>query len=273
MTELRVVETRGVSWRVDVTGEGRTVLCLHGAGGAGASWRGVAAAEASALQWVAPDLPGQGGSRSKAPGRGGLEAVASDLRDLLATLSLSPDLVVGHSAGAAIALQLALDGLRAPVLGFAPAILPFDGPAALMMPALARLTALNPFAPYAIASGMSRAGVRAMISGLGSRATEDSVALYTRLLGDPAHVGGTIALMARWDVGRLATRLKHLDVPVALVLGGRDPAVPAAALQRLAAAHARIDLQILPEFGHLLHEEAPRIAGDLITAFLDRQND
>jgi magnesium chelatase accessory protein len=70
-------------------------------------------------------------------------------------------LVVGHSAGAAIALQLVHDGVAdhggagVPVIGFNPALMPFPGLAAQLFPSLARLLFVNPLVPRMLA-GIAR---------------------------------------------------------------------------------------------------------------------
>ena len=90
---------------------GWTILLLHGTGAATHSWAGLAPLLAEHFRVVAPDLPGHGFTDPLPAGRLSLPGMAGAIRDLLRTLDLSPDLVVGHSAGAAILVRLCLDGL------------------------------------------------------------------------------------------------------------------------------------------------------------------
>ncbi|MEM7746067.1 MAG: alpha/beta fold hydrolase, partial [Pseudomonadota bacterium] len=97
------VRTGGVAWHVQRMGSGPRLLLLHGTGGATHSWRGLLPALADRFDVVAPDLPGHGFSSM---GMASLPGMAGAVRDLLATLDVAPEYIVGHSAGAAIALRL-----------------------------------------------------------------------------------------------------------------------------------------------------------------------
>ena len=68
------------------------------------------------------------------------------LSDLLAALDASPALVVGHSAGAAVLIRMALDRLIHPagIVALNGALTPFDGLAGRFFSPLAKLLALNP---------------------------------------------------------------------------------------------------------------------------------
>ena len=86
---------------------GRSILLLHGTGAATHSWRDLAPLLAERFTVVAPDLPGHGFTSAL--------GVADDAGDgargrgAAGALGLPPALIVGHSAGAAIALRMALD--------------------------------------------------------------------------------------------------------------------------------------------------------------------
>jgi pimeloyl-ACP methyl ester carboxylesterase len=99
----------GATWTADqraVDSDLPVMILLHGAGGTHLQWprelrrlRGV--------QVVAPDLTGHG--RSPAPGRDSIAAYAGDVLALMKALSIDKAIIGGHSMGAAVALQLALD--------------------------------------------------------------------------------------------------------------------------------------------------------------------
>ncbi len=81
--------------------EGPAVLLLHGLGATGAAWDGLMAQPG--YRWLAPDLPGHGGSaRLPRYSFGGLAAAVAD-----ALPDRGPMLVVGHSLGGVIGLALA----------------------------------------------------------------------------------------------------------------------------------------------------------------------
>ncbi|MFD2783401.1 hypothetical protein ACFS32_22880 [Novosphingobium pokkalii] len=152
----RFVETPGLAWHVQVMGRGPVVLLLHGTGAATHSWRDVMPCWRGILPWWRPICPAMA---LRAGGRRGPDAARHGPRAgrLLRALGMVPALVVGHSAGAAIALQLVQDGgadhggAGVPVIGFNPALMPFPGLAAQLFPSLARLLFVNPLVPRMLA--------------------------------------------------------------------------------------------------------------------------
>ena len=267
----RFVTARPHVWHVQEMGDGPVLLLLHGAGGATHSWRDLMPELARDYRVVALDLPGQGFSRAGNRLRLGLEGMAEDIAALLAQEGIVPAAVVGHSAGGALALRLA-DLLETPpraVVGLNAALGKFRGMAGWLFPLMARALAVNPLTAVLFSrTASSEASVRALIRSTGSTLDDRGLGLYRRLLADRAHVDGTLAMMAQWELGPLLAGLERVAVPVLLLTGGRDSAVPpdtsARAAARMAAAEWRDD----PGHGHLMHEEAPAETAAALRAFL-----
>jgi magnesium chelatase accessory protein len=257
----RFVATRGHRWHVQRGGTGPRVLLLHGAGASTHSWRGVIPRLLPSCEILAPDLPGQGFSSGAAP-RFTLPAMAEDLGKLLESQGFEPEVIVGHSAGAAIGLRMALDGVARPeaVLCLNGALTPFRGVAGVLFPPLARLLALNPLSGAVFARTAATPGtVRSLIAGTGSRIDAAGLGLYERLIGTPSHVTATLAMMARWDLNPLIADLPKLAVPVTLAIGLRDRAVPPEGTRGVAGRLRFGTVREYPEHGHLMHEEAPEL--------------
>lgn len=87
-------------------GAGPALICLHGAGGSHRHWGHVLAGLADIARVIAPDLPGH--SRSDPPGRDSISGYAAAVLALLDALQLDRAVLLGHSMGGAIALELAL---------------------------------------------------------------------------------------------------------------------------------------------------------------------
>lgn len=264
----RFVEAGAVRWHVQRGGAGPRVLLLHGAGASTHSWRDVIPLLVPHCEILAPDLPGQGFSAGN-PRRYTLACLAEDVAALCAAEDFAPQVAVGHSAGAAIALRLALDADAPPrrVVSLNGALTPFEGMAGVLFPSLARLLALTPLAGRIFARTASAPGaVRGLIEGTGSRIDARGLALYRRLVTDPGHVEATLGMMARWDLAPLAADLPRLAVPVTLAVGLRDRAVPPEATRALAGRLRAARLVEFPALGHLMHEEAPEEIAALILA-------
>lgn len=89
------------------------LLLLHGDGATATAWAGVAGALAGRFRVLAPDQPGNPGrSTSSRPFRTTADLTAW-LAELVAALGTGPVHLVGHSAGAHLALSAVLDGAPA----------------------------------------------------------------------------------------------------------------------------------------------------------------
>lgn len=269
----RFVEAGGVRWHVQTLGQGPPMLLLHGTGAATHSWRGLAPLLADRFTVVAVDLPGHGFTEGLPPGGLALPALARATRALVDGVA-APRLIVGHSAGVAVAVRLALDGLDvAGIVGLSPALQPFPGLAARLFPALARLLFVNPVMPHVVAGIARRPGEtgRFLERATGSRIDAKGVALYGRLFARPGHVAGAMRMMADWQLEPLAEALPGLAVPLLLIHGTADTAIPTGSVRRSAAAVPRARLELLPGLGHLAHEERPALVAALIERFAVEQ--
>jgi magnesium chelatase accessory protein len=181
----RFVSAGGVDWHVQIMGEGPVLLLLHGAGASSHTWRDLMPELAKHYRVIAPDFPGQG--FSALPRRSAiftLPGMARAVSDLLAHLHAAPALIVGHSAGCAVAVRMAIDKLVSPkaIIGINAALLPFHAVNTLYS-GLAKLLALNPLVPWFVSSQARHPRtVERLIEETGSKLDESGVALYRRLL-------------------------------------------------------------------------------------------
>lgn len=262
----RRIRHRPHDWHVQDTGDGPDMLLLHGAGASTHSWRALLPVLAQTHRVIALDLPGHGFTRVGTKSRLGLETVADDIAALCRAQGWRPGVVVGHSAGAAVALALSqkLDP-RPRVVTLNAALDRFDGVAGWLFPAFAKMLALNPFTSVAFTlGGGSAVRARAIISSTGSRLSEEGYGYYARLLSDRAHVDGTLQMMARWNTDALYDRLHEIETPCLMITGARDAAVPPRVSATAATRLPKAMLEELEGLGHLAHEEAPELVSQLI---------
>lgn len=268
------IETGGKRWHVQRMGSGPPLLLLHGTGASVHSWRGLMPLLARSHAVTAIDLPRHAFTTGHDAYAMSLPAMSAEVAGLLEAIDLKPEAIVGHSAGAAIALQLALaHGYAGPVIGLSAALRPFPGALAQIFPALAKALFVNPLVPRLFAGTIDIAGgaERFMWRSTRSRIDAAGMECYRALLKNPDHAGGGLAMMANWDLPSLRARMGNVANPVLLVHGANDPAIPLAWARDAAGwlGHARLD--VLPGLGHLAHEEDPDTAAALITAFLAQQ--
>lgn len=206
-------------------GDAPLCLLIHGTGAATHSWRDVMPMLARDWRVIAFDLPGHGFTRAKRAQPVSLPAMSQSIGALLDTLGEVPDLIVGHSAGAAIALEIvAQRGWECPVVGLNPALLPFPGLAARLFPSLAKMLFTNPFVARIFARMARYPGEvgRFLGKSTGSRIDRAGIEYYRRLLSHAGHCDGAIRMMASWQLDAFKQRLPQVAVPVLLVHGAKD---------------------------------------------------
>lgn len=256
-------------WHVQEMGSGPAVLLLHGAGGATHSFRHLIPLLTESYRVIALDLPGQGFTALGNRARCNLDAMAEDVAALITEQGWHPVAMIGHSAGAAVALRLAEIAPPQAVIGINAALGGFEGVAGWLFPALANLLARLPLVPqlFSKLAGTPRQ-VHQLLASTGSRIDAAGEAQYLHLLRQPGHVAATLAMMAQWQLDGLMIRLPQQTVPCLLITSTADRAVPPVASQRAAAQMPHAEWINLPRFGHLVHEEAPEQVAALIRDFL-----
>jgi len=267
----RFVQAGGIQWHVQIMGQGPCLLLLHGTGSGHFSWRGLMPALAAHFTVLAPDLPGHVFTSRGPEGALSLSGMSEGMRALLLQLQLTPQVIVGHSAGAAIAAHMALhfDSVaHSTLIGLNPAWLPLPGVASWLFGPAAKLAALNPLSAWATAKMAAKPG--AVADGLartGSTLDAQGLELYTRVLSHSGHVHGVLSMMAAWQLKPLAARLHEIRNPVCMLIGAQDQTVPPALAE---AAHARLPqarMQVQTGLGHLAHEQDPQGTAQQILAW------
>jgi magnesium chelatase accessory protein len=262
----RFVEVGALRWHLQRLaprsgGSAPQALLIHGTGASCHSWRLLAPLLAERFEVIAPDLPGHAFTITPPQQALSLSAIAGALAALLDAQQVRPALVIGHSAGAAIAAQLCLDGRVAPraLVAINGAMLPLHGVAGQVFSPLARLLAANPLVPRLFAWQASRPVVLAsLLEGTGSRLDSEGARLYGRLVADPGHASGALRMMAAWDLRALASALPRLPLPPHLLAGERDRTLPHDHARRIQQRVPGATLRVLPGLGHLAHEEDAR---------------
>lgn len=245
-------------------------LLIHGAGASTHTWRDIMPALADELRVVAVDLPGHAFSTAPISYRPTLQRVSALLGELVAVLGVDVRLAVGHSAGAAVLVRMVLDGRLKPagLVSFNGAFQPFDGAAGAIFPALAKLLFVNPLTPRLFAlGGSSRARVARLLEGTGSHISAQGLTYYQMLMQSPGHIAGVLAMMANWELSALMRELPSLNVPMLLIAGDGDRAVPPKVSQDVADHCALAQIERWTGVGHLAHEEQPEKAVARILSF------
>ena len=194
----RFVQAAGLRWHVQhwpaPSATAPTALLLHGTGASTHSWRQVAPLLAGHMQVVSVDLPGHAFTQLPAEGSNSpqlsLPGMAQGVQALLKAMEVQAQLIVGHSAGAAVAVRMALDGMAGPrlIVSINGALLPLHGLAGQLFAPAARLMAGMSWIPRLFAyQARDRAVTERLLQSTGSRIDEEGTALYALLVASPSH--------------------------------------------------------------------------------------
>ncbi|MDP3321884.1 MAG: alpha/beta fold hydrolase, partial [Bosea sp. (in: a-proteobacteria)] len=83
----------------------------------------------------------------------------------------------------------------------------------------------------------------------------------------------TLGMMANWDLEALGRSFGRVDLPVLLVVGASDRAVPPGDAREVARRLPDARIETLPGAGHLIHEEKPAEIASLIGAEMLRHRE
>jgi len=223
---------------------------------------------------TAMDLPRHAFTRGHPAEVMSLPRMAGEVAKLIQSLGFKPDLLIGHSAGAALSVQMALDhGYSGPIIGLNSAMRPFPGPAAQIFPAMAKLLFINPLVPR-IFSKMTTFGKEAerfLTRSTGSRIDAEGMACYETLFANSRHTKGGLSMMANWDLPTLRTRMGEVKNPILMVHSDKDAAIPIDWAREVHGWLPTSQLTVLKGLGHLAHEEAPERVHDAIIEFAQTQ--
>jgi pimeloyl-ACP methyl ester carboxylesterase len=266
----RFVEAAGVRLHIRDTGprDGAAVLLIHGFGSSLHTWDAWVPLLDDRFRVVSLDLPGFGLTGPDPTGDYSDERSVAVLAALMDRLGLGEAAVVGSSMGGRIAWRFAAaeparvtklvlmapDGFASPGRGYGDApeqlpwmmrLLPYSAPKPLL-----RMTMRN---AYAVRGALTDAVVdryHAMLLAPGVRRAILSRVLQTRLV-PPEPILATIR------------------VPVLLLWGELDGAVPASHATDYESALPDARTVILPGIGHVPMEEAPEASAQVLRRFLD----
>ncbi len=228
------------------------------------------------------DLPGLGRSQ---PARDiSLEAMAAELRGLLAVAGPEKVLLVGHSIGGMIIQTLARDApevVRDRVAGVVLLNTTYTNPLRTMVlsrlalalqkpviePMLRLTILLHPLAWLAAwqsyLSGMAHLANRLGFDGHVTRSQlEHTTLLATR--NPPAAQARGILAMLRWDA---TDALRELDIPVLVIAGDKDIVTRAEAGRAIAASAPRGALEVVKDANHMGMLELAELYNGIIADF------
>ncbi len=233
------------------------MLLLHGIGDSSTCWAGLLPELAHTHRVIAPDLLGHG--RSDTPrGDYSIPAHANDLRDLFAGLHIRRAVVVGHSLGGGLAMQLAYQfpHLVERLVLVAPGGVSRDVHQLLRLMALPGGDELLALVQVPAVRAALRWGARHLMSRHRAGAEIVDVTRALDALSGPGQRRAfvrTLRSAVDWQGQMMSMLDRHQlpdGLPVLLVWGDRDPIIPVTHAELACKAIPGSRLEIFPGAGH-----------------------
>lgn len=251
------------------------VVLIHGRGHAGPVWAPLCAALAPERRVIAPDLPGFGHSGIATPRGGSMDDALACFADPIEALASEegPVVLVGHSLGALVALEIALRGraaVRALVL-----VAPM-GLSGYVSPQARAYLRLGPERVSRVGRAL---GLRIGLTNAASAVGADAAAVLA-LRDELSARGGRDDTKRTFDaliplfsasISR-QDRLRELRVPVLLLWGERDEAFPLPIGMDAMTRLAHGEMEVLPT-GHSPHLEQPTRVTERVLRFFAAHRD
>lgn len=268
--ELITVNDRALYCESHGPAHGTPIVMLHGFAASTFTWRHQWPALADAgYRVILIDHLGFGGSARVAGPEYSTQSHANLALAAMTGLHIPRAIVVGHSYGGRVAMQMAL---YAPeriiaIAAFAPEAF------ATRRPKISSFVRI-PLFGYALvfySTGPSavRPGLR-YVSGSESWLTPEVVAGYALPVGVRGHVRGQIwnSLSPKDGAQPVPANLSRIACPALFIWGEKDPVFPAGDADTLVQRLPNAQAQVFDGIGHLPHEEAPDEANVALLTFL-----
>jgi len=262
------VSVGGLDWHVQLTGKGPVVLLLHGTGSSTHSWSDLIPLLEAHAQVLVPDLPGHAFTLGAKLEDLTLDEIANSLQLLIEQLGIeAPSIVVGHSAGAPLALRFAVVSSKPPklVIALNPSFIPppavytsFFGP--LLGPITRSSTLSSLLASLSPSLGM----VDKLLDSTNTILPETRRVYYRKLFERSEHVRGSMNFMAAADIHKVLVEANLYRGKLICVLGNQDAWIPVKPLEKIILDYFPAAEIVKWEGGHIMHELEPNKVAQLI---------
>lgn len=266
--------TGELSWNIKRIGSGPQCLLIHGTGASIHTWNNLVPLLAPFYTLILVDLPGHADTHTPENTDLSLPGITAAMRTMMINENIKPEMIIGHSAGAAIMMQLCLDHPMPDVLlvSINGAVIPLRGLAGYVFSPLARLSSTSGLMSHFFAfRARNRRNVKKLLDSTGSKLDQDSFDRYAELFQKPSHIKGVLRMMAHWRLEALAPRLDAMNNPTQLIAADKDRTIPLRDAYRLQQRLPNSSLNIIKGKGHLVHEEDPASVASIVLDYAENR--
>lgn len=254
------VKVNGISINYEITGNGQTLVLIHGLGSSTQAWETIVPLLSRHYQVLTWDVRGHGQS-DKPAGSYSADLFASDLANLLRTLGIGSAFVLGHSMGGVISLRFALD-----FPDLCAALIVSSSSAEVNPEATRRWEELTAIilekGMEAVASDPTRMFSKGFVERNPAVAQETA---RKNLTNDPGCYARAALAISKYNYNE---ELGRIGCPTLIIVGDQDVTTPPGGSVRMSRLIPGSKLIIFKDCGHLSYVEQPEVFSQAVLDFL-----
>ena len=266
------IRVDGINIRYIDEGEGDPLLLVHGIPTSSFLWRHMIEDLSAHGRVIAPDLPGFGFSDPPQNGDYSISNYARLLESFLEALSIEPATLVCHDYGGPIVITYALRNPdKYKKLIILDTFLHNDLPP---LPLSMKIARIWPFGEIFVGLGgesIAGSGLKDGVSD-NSLISEDVIKRYYLPEGTPEKLNktmlGTLRVDYKKDLVFIENNIGTIEKPTLIIWGDKDKFLPLSLGKRILQDIRGSELVVIPNCGHFVQEEKPKMVTKIIIEFL-----
>ena len=271
----RSIQTGDLYWHMQVAGTSPIhVLLLHGTGSSAHTWGNLFTELAKNYTVIAPDLPGHGFTKNNGKRNLNLDALADKLSELREALNIPYfDHIIGHSAGATLALSYTLKNKQAKtIIGLNPALISLPNFYNKFVAPLLNPLVTSSFFTSVLTDLLPHTRmIDNLIDSTNTKLDTNKRARYKTLFKNADHLNGSLSFMAGADIPSLLEQCNQIRSSLTFVLTKDDGWIPAQALRKVIHQYFTQANVIEIQGGHMFHEANEKLALEFIEQALIKE--
>jgi magnesium chelatase accessory protein len=220
---------------------------------------------------IAPDLPGHGFTKSTGKKSLSLDDLALKLVDLRKALQIDYfDYIIGHSAGATLALAYALSAEQPKkIIGLNPSLIALPSLYHQFIAPLINPIVTSSFFTAILSDLLPHTKIiDGLLDSTKTNLTPGKRARYKTLFKSADHLNGSVSFMAETDIARLLEKCKSIQSQLTFIVTEDDGWIPIQNLRDVLQRYFKAAEIIELKGGHLFHEGNEELALKLVQDFL-----
>ncbi|MBU3561786.1 MAG: alpha/beta fold hydrolase [Rhodoferax sp.] len=269
------IQVGDLFWHVQVSGTSPShLLLLHGTGSSAHTWGAIFAELSKHYTVVAVDLPGHGFTKNLGNKTLSLDQLADTLTDLRKALKIDYfDSIIGHSAGATLALSYALKNKQPKtIIGLNPSLISLPNFYNKFVAPFLNPIVTSSFFTAVLSDLLPRTSmIDSLLDSTKSVLPPEKKERYKTLFKSADHLNGSMSFMAGADIPSLLSQCKKISSRLTFIVTEDDGWIPIKQLREVIKKDFINPRIIEIKGGHLFHEESEKLALEFIMSALTEE--